>query len=67
MTIHLLDTDREPSPYGTVIANCGEIVIFNRIAVSFDDGRVCGDCLSKHRQSPNTKAPLVFGIAVPQP
>lgn len=53
--IHLLHTDDLPA-WGKIEMLCGHKMEIDRpIAAAWEDGRICDECLKKHRQTPLTQ------------
>ncbi len=51
MKIHILDANDRPDEGTIVQVNCGEKVAFHPVWVDWKDGRLCNECLAKHRSS----------------
>ena len=48
--IHILDTVNRPETGKTILVNCEKTMVFDSpIDASWEDGRVCDNCLMIHR------------------
>ena len=52
MRIHIIEAEEKPAKGSIVTANCGKQLVFEGpVAVEWDDGRVCGDCLEVYTKA----------------
>ena len=65
--IHILDVEQEPNSGSGVEVLCGKELPFIPIAAMWDDGRICEECLEKHRKIVGDPGLKTFTIIDPDP